>query len=332
MDDLASSLEKLRVASAETDCEPFEKLINQLHNLGPDDGGEVCEELVAGGVLPLALAAIQGSNEDIQAKGAELVAELAKVENCRLGCVTGGLVPILVEKMSSPSTKVAQQACRALGNICYEHVFLPDGGRVSVMESGGASQLLGLLQRAAQLSDSPEDHQLRLVATGFLLNLLNSYDTVQDQSMEAELVEVLCHYLDKFAEDEDIPTHVLLSLTCMADTEVGRGLVVSKDVTPQLVRVLRINESPEVIETCLELVTNLAETECVKTQVAQGGVCEAVMDVVRRHRDTPSSDLSPPIIKTATDLIVLILVGGVEEMKAWVSSIVGDLVQSTRNL
>lgn len=43
-------------------------------------------------------------------------------------------------------------------------------------------------------------------------------------------------------------------------TEVGRGLVVSKDVTPQLVRVLRINESPEVIETCLELITNLAET------------------------------------------------------------------------
>lgn len=36
--------------------------------------------------------------------------------------------------------------------------------------------------------------------------------------MEAELVDVLCHYLDKFAEDEDIPTHVLLSLTCMADT------------------------------------------------------------------------------------------------------------------
>lgn len=34
----------------------------------------------------------------------------------------------------------------------------------------------------------------------------------------------------------------------------------SKDVTPQLVRVLRINESPEVTETCLELVTNLAET------------------------------------------------------------------------
>lgn len=43
-------------------------------------------------------------------------------------------------------------------------------------------------------------------------------------------------------------------------TEVGKGLVVSKDVTPQLVRVLRINESPEVIETCLELITNIAET------------------------------------------------------------------------
>lgn len=47
------------------------------------------------------------------------------------------------------------------------------------MESGGASQLLGLLKRAAELSDSPDDQQLRVVATGFLLNLLNSYDTVQ---------------------------------------------------------------------------------------------------------------------------------------------------------
>ncbi|XP_053637067.1 rap1 GTPase-GDP dissociation stimulator 1 isoform X1 [Cherax quadricarinatus] len=307
MEELTASLEKLRVTAGDPTPEPFEKLINQLHEL--EDSTTVCEELVAGGILPLTVAAIQSSVVEVQGKGAELVAELAKVESCRLGCVTGGLVPILVEKMSSSNTKVALQACRALGNICYEHVFLPDGGRVSVMESGGASQLLSLLQRAAGLPNTPDDHQLRLVATGFLLNLLNSYDTVQDQSMEAELVDVLCQYLDKFAEDEDIPTHVLLSLTCMADTEVGRGLVVSRDITPQLVRVLRINESPEVTETCLELVTNLAETECVKTQVAQGGVCEAVVEVVRRHRNNPSSDLSPPIIKTATDLIVLILVG-----------------------
>lgn len=303
MEELTASLEKLRVVSGDPSPEPFEELINHLHEL--EDGTVVCEELVAGGVLPLTAGAIQSSSVEVQAKGAELVAELAKVENCRVECVNGGLVPILVEKMSSTNTKVALQACRALGNICYEH----DGGRVSVMESGGASQLLSLLQRAAELPNSSDDHQLRLVATGFLLNLLNSYDTVQDQSMEAELVDVLCQYLDKFAEDEDIPTHVLLSLTCMADTEVGRGLVVSKDITPQLVCVLRINESPEVTETCLELVTNLAETECVKTQVAQGGVCEAVMEVVRRHRDNPSCDLSPPIIKTATDLIVLILVG-----------------------
>ncbi|KAG7160979.1 Rap1 GTPase-GDP dissociation stimulator 1-A-like [Homarus americanus] len=259
MEDLTASLEKLRVNTGEPTPGPFEDLINQLHEL--EDSTTVCEELVKGGVLLLTVKAIQSSSPEAQAKGAELVAELAKVENCRLGCVTNGLVPILVEKMSSSNTKVALQACRALGNICYEHVFLPDGGRVSVMESGGASQLLSLLQRAAGLPNTPDDHQLRLVATGFLLNLLNSYDTVQDQSMEAELVDVLCQYLDKFAEDEDIPTHVLLSLTCMADTEVGRGLVVSRDITPHLVRVLRINESPEVTETCLELVTNLAETD-----------------------------------------------------------------------
>ncbi|XP_064087915.1 rap1 GTPase-GDP dissociation stimulator 1-B-like [Macrobrachium nipponense] len=307
MEEITASLEKLRVSSENPTPEPLDELLDQIHQ--QDDTTEVCEGLVNGGVLPLLASAIQSSSEEAQAKGAELVAELAKVESCRVGCVTSGLVPILVEKMASTTTGVALQACRALGNICYEHVYLPDGGRVSVMESGGAAQLLGLLQRAANLPNSPDDHQLRLVSTGFLLNLLNSYDTIQDQSMEAELVDVLCQYLDKFAEDEDIPTHVLLSLTCMADTEVGRGLVVSRDITPQLVRVLKINESAEVTETALELITNIAETECVKTQVAKGGICEAVVEVVRRHRNSPSSDLSPPIIKTATDLIVLILVG-----------------------
>ena len=32
--------------------------------------------------------------------------------------------------------------------------------------------------------------------------------------------------------------------------------------------------------------------------------------MVRRHQNNPNSDLSPPIIKTACDLLVLILVGG----------------------
>ncbi|CAL4101912.1 unnamed protein product, partial [Meganyctiphanes norvegica] len=306
MEELTASLEKLRVAADKDKPkipEPLDELINLIHL--QDDSTEMCQKLVEDGVLPLVCSALQSNVPEAQAKAAEFVAEVAKVEVCRQGCVSSGLVPLLVDKMAATATPVALQACRALGNICYEH----DGGRVSVMEAGGANQLLTLLQRAAGLPDTPQDHQLRLVATGFLLNLLNSYDTVQDQSMDAMLVDILCQYLDKFAEDEDIPTHVLLSLSCMADTEIGRSLVISRNITGQLVRVLKVNESAEVTETCLELITNLAETEIVKTQMSQGGICEAVVDVVKRHRNNPSSELSPPIIKTATDLIVLILVG-----------------------
>lgn len=58
-------------------------------------------------------------------------------------------------------------------------VCVAEGGRVSVVGAGGAGKLVGLLSRAASLPDSPDNHHLRLVATGFLLNLLNSYDTVQ---------------------------------------------------------------------------------------------------------------------------------------------------------
>lgn len=306
MEELTASLEKLRVAADKDKPaipQPLDEMIKLIHL--QEDSTEMCQKLVEDGVLPLVCSALTSDVSEAQAKAAEFVAEVAKVEVCRQGCVSSGLVPLLVGNMASTATPVALQACRALGNICYEH----DGGRVSVMEAGGAKQLLTLLQRASGLPDTPQDHQLRLVATGFLLNLLNSYDTVQDQSMDAMLVDILCQYLEKFAEDEDIPTHVLLSLSCMADTEIGRSLVISRDITGQLVRVLKVNESAEVTETCLELITNLAETEIVKTQMSQGGICESVIEVVKRHRTNPSSELSPPIIKTATDLIVLILVG-----------------------
>lgn len=42
--------------------------------------------------------------------------------------------------------------------------------------------------------------------------------------------------------------------------DVTRSLVISKDITPQLIKILNFNESAEVTETCLELITNLAET------------------------------------------------------------------------
>ncbi|RXG68143.1 Rap1 GTPase-GDP dissociation stimulator 1-A [Armadillidium vulgare] len=270
-----------------------------------DDLTAVCEKVSTEKILGILLKSLQNGSTEVQAKTAEIIAELAKTENCRVSCVEEGLVPILVEKMDTDKAPVALQACRALGNICYEY----DGGRMCVISSGGSEKLLNLLKRAAEIPNTPENHQLRLVATGFLLNLLNSYDSSEDHPLDTMLIDVLCHYLEKFAIDEDIPTHILLSLSCLADSESSRELVISKNITPYLVNILNCNESAEVVETCLELITNLAETDCVKTQFASGKICEAVIGVINRHIKTPSPDLSPPIIKTATDLLVLILVG-----------------------
>lgn len=46
---------------------------------------------------------------------------LPQVESCRVGCVDSGVVGGLVGGLGSTDTSVALQACRALGNICYEH-------------------------------------------------------------------------------------------------------------------------------------------------------------------------------------------------------------------
>lgn len=46
---------------------------------------------------------------------------IPQVESCRVGCVDSGVVGGLVGGLGSTDTSVALQACRALGNICYEH-------------------------------------------------------------------------------------------------------------------------------------------------------------------------------------------------------------------
>lgn len=51
----------------------------------------------------------------------------------------------------------------------------------------------------------------------FLLLLLLA-EEIQDQAVEAGILEVLLEYLLKFSTDEDVVTHCLLVLSCLADS------------------------------------------------------------------------------------------------------------------
>lgn len=193
-----------------------------------------------------------------------------------------------------------------------------------MLESGGAAAILSLLQRAInwpdtfkekETSELSEDigafsavQELRLVVTGFLLNLTNSCDKITSVLCTEECIRCLCKYLEEHCDEEDIPTHVLLALACMADSAAGRETLSAVDLSPQICLLLTHSIAPDVIEACLELTTTLAELDVCKVQFAEGGVCESVMEVVRRctashslYRGTtgalPCADSKPADVK-----------------------------------
>ncbi|XP_014679540.1 PREDICTED: rap1 GTPase-GDP dissociation stimulator 1-B-like [Priapulus caudatus] len=136
-----------------------------------DQGEEQCltKSLVDAGILKQLSARLhqQGAHA---VKSAEIIAEVAKLESARQTCVDADLARPLVEMLVKDEVAMATQACRALGNICYEC----DAARQAVFELHGTDRLVTLL-RAQLHSREPGADKLRLIACGFLLNLTNAH-------------------------------------------------------------------------------------------------------------------------------------------------------------
>ncbi|KAF2346498.1 Armadillo-type fold, partial [Trinorchestia longiramus] len=205
----------------------------------PEAATEVAKSLSSGGLLQHMKQGLGHTDPAVQRTAAEVVAKLAKCETCRCSDEIVSLVPSLMalhsasEGSGEASIATIIQATRALGNICYEH----DAGRLAVLESGGAEAIVSLLQRAISWPDdcnrpphktegqAGEDttacsavQELRIVVTGFLLNLTNSCDKITSVLCTPECISCLSRYLEQHCDEEDIPTHVLLALACMADS------------------------------------------------------------------------------------------------------------------
>jgi hypothetical protein len=74
---------------------------------------------------------------------AQIVAEVAKVEEMRAICVAVGVIPPLVAALdvASKGELIRTHACRAIGNICFDC----DDARMAVEDQGGLDKILRLL-------------------------------------------------------------------------------------------------------------------------------------------------------------------------------------------
>lgn len=105
----------------------------------------------------------------------ELVAELAKDEQCRNHLLKAELFTSINKYLSEPgcTNSLRIQICRAIGNLCFEN----DDGRLMFLNTCGIDNLIDLLKNSGLIDFSQGDKQelvkLVVVSLGCLHNFAN---------------------------------------------------------------------------------------------------------------------------------------------------------------
>lgn len=266
-------------------------------------------------------------SKEVIAKAAKVVSEVAKTDLGREKCSNLRLLKLLRNflKNKEEDIHVITQVCRALGNICYEN----DKGRSLLLEEETVPHILHVLERAACVSDE-EGRSLRNVAAGFLLNILVTQEKLQQQILKQGVLDILRKFLILDGTDpagEETTTHVLLVLGLLADAVPLGDALLDEQLCKITVQVLGASTSPEVSEMCLELLHAQAEYETVKEYLANVGLCELLITLLEKHKPLVDDDEARNLMKTACDLIVLVLTGD-NSMNALYAEGKGQVFQS----
>ncbi|GIY16756.1 hypothetical protein CDAR_558051 [Caerostris darwini] len=318
MDELSDQLHKLNLGIKENQTAPeIQKILSQINKQFSVEGCNkkaIVEFLIKSGIVDtfsLILKSRERFSASTFALVAEILAEVAKLDSGRQTCSDAAIIVPLLELLSNNDSNVVLQVCRALGNICYEN----DTARSLIKEHNGVYRLVQLLRNLLEKEDLPEN--MRTIASGCLLNLTDTYE-IQDQAIDAGILDVLLQYLLKFSSDEDVVTHCLLVLSCLADSQKGRGKILEKSVLSSLLNLFEKPLKDDIMDSFLELFGNLCENDSAKLSLAKMGLCEKLVEIVQKHLNSGSAVTgSFNICKTIPDLIILILTGDASMEHLW---------------
>ncbi|GFQ73517.1 rap1 GTPase-GDP dissociation stimulator 1-A [Trichonephila clavata] len=311
MDEITDQLSKLNLGIKENKTSPeIQKILMQINRQFSVEGRDkktVVEYLLKNEIVDtfsLILKSRERFSASTFALVAEILAEIAKLDTGRQNCSEAAIIVPMLELLSNNDSNVVLQVCRALGNICYDN----DVARSLVKEHNGVYRLIQLLRNLLEKENLPEN--MRTITSGCLLNLTDTFEEIQDQAIEAGILDVLLQYLLKFSSDEDVVTHCLLVLSCLADSHKGRAKILDRSVLSSLLNLLEKPLNDDIMDSLLELFGNLCENDSAKLSLVQMGLCEKLVDIIQKHRNSGSVVTGTfNINKSVPDLIILILTG-----------------------
>ncbi|KAL5018526.1 hypothetical protein ScPMuIL_004248 [Solemya velum] len=236
-------------------------------------------------------------------KVAQLIAEIAKTECLREPCVEKGFVPQLLHLLESDDITKSTQGCRALGNICYEN----DLGREAVDAANGIHTLLQLLRSNAK-TEGAESNRLRTIACGFLLNLTNTHDLLQQKAIEDEVFGILDQYLLHHYKEDSLCNMVLLTVGSITESECCKDALLQSTLCKSIIEVLELDVKNFHRDTILELLIGLADWDEVKDALSETNLSNQLIRIIQLNTGL-HDDESQQSVKMASDLLVLLLTG-----------------------
>ncbi|XP_055877372.1 rap1 GTPase-GDP dissociation stimulator 1-A-like isoform X4 [Biomphalaria glabrata] len=325
MDEVLTLLTQLKISDKDKDHENvIQKTIQLVCDLNEEDNDNkenIFKALMNHEGMKVILSHLTKTNinedESLLTNVAQLLAELAKSESLREPLVSMGVVPHLLSHLSSQNIALATQACRALGNICFDN----DPGRLAVDKEDGITIIMKVLSN--HLNNTQEGAaRLRVIVCGFLLNLTNNCDQLQERAVDTNVLCQLNDCISAHLEDNELTNMALLTIGSITESDAGKEAAVKSgllDTFKQLLDQTGNNEQKDII---VDLLGSLMESETAKDIAADNGLYLSLVNIVN------SETQSPEIIKMASDVLVSILVGDQSMEKLYMSGDGALLAQS----
>ncbi|RUS80410.1 hypothetical protein EGW08_011822 [Elysia chlorotica] len=307
MDDAVSLLSKLTVSETEHQQEKtIAQLIKLVCELNEDEdeseNDAVQEKIFHHDAMDLVLRVLQSKEteekESLLISCAQLIAELAKVESLREPLVNKGFMPPLTQLLPSKNIALATQVCRALGNICYDN----DLGRMAVDKEKGMQGIIEVLSQ--QINNKEEGSaRLRVIVCGFLLNLTNDCEPLQERAIECNILKPLDECINCHLDDEDLTNMALLTVGSLTELESGKLSATQCGLLDTFKKLLERDWKEHPVDVILDLIATLMESECAKDRAAENGLCQVLANIVNSDLENASD------IKAVSDIFISVLTG-----------------------
>ncbi|KAJ8318282.1 hypothetical protein KUTeg_003373 [Tegillarca granosa] len=211
----------------------------------------------------------------------------------RQPCVDTGFVPVLLDSLHSGNIDVKMQAGH--------------DGRDLVGANNGITVVLTLL-RSLVKNEEPSAGKLRTIACGFLLNLTNTHEVLQEKAISEGVFDILNEYLLLYQNECGLCNMVLLTISSFVENDECREKFCSSPLCSTIVNVLESEAGEVHQETLLDLLINISEWDEVKDALAETSLSNHLIRIIQSNTGK-LDDRSQQTIKMASDLLVLLLTG-----------------------